>query len=498
MFNIFILRSYLIGPAFLILNIFFFLEESMINLGLFTLLWMCFYEKKERWQSSIKFLSVNMFILILVYLKIDNFVVNNKFKFFGIQGIEDNLYLDKLNLSFLILNNLIFIICSLFGKVYYKKNEKNFYLYLIFIHLSLTLTFLSSNIILFYIFFEFTLIPMFLMMNLMGSRVEKKKASYYLFMYTFISSMFFLISLLFIFNQVGSLNFDTLNNISLSNQNIIGFFFVIGFLCKLPLFPFHIWLPQAHVEAPLPGSIILAGILLKVGGYGIMKFFIPNFPNFISSYNHVFMCLSLIGIVYASLIAIKQTDFKRLIAYSSISHMGFVMLGLFSLSIRGIEGSFCLMIAHGLSSSSLFILVTILYQRFGSRTIKNYCGLIAGMPLFSNIFIIVTMISTSFPSTLNFCGEILILIGLMSSKLGIIFIALISIGIVLGSVYSFLLYNSLINGRINKISIGVRDLNRTEFFCLISLIIPNIWLGLFPFILINDNFANIAKILIFS
>ena len=205
-----------------------------------------------------------------------------------------------------------------------------------------------------------------------------------------------------------------------------------------------------------------------------MKFFIPNFPNFISSYNHVFMCLTLIGIVYASLIAIKQTDFKRLIAYSSISHMGFVMLGLFSLSIRGIEGSFCLMIAHGLSSSSLFILVTILYQRFGSRTIKNYCGLIAGMPLFSNIFIIVTMISTSFPSTLNFCGEILILIGLMSSKLGVIFIILISIGIVLGSVYSFLLYNSLINGRINKISIGVRDLNRTEFFCLISLIIPNI------------------------
>ena len=201
---------------------------------------MIFIEKKERSLSSIKYLSINMFILILAYLKIDNLVVNSKFKFFGIQSIEDNLYLDKLNLSFLILNNLIFIVCSLFGKIYYKKNENNFYLHLIIIHLSLTLTFLSSNLILFYIFFEFTLIPMFLMMNLMGSRVEKRKASYYLFMYTFVSSMFFLISLLFIFNQIGNLNFDTLNNISLSNQNIIGFFFVIGFLCKLPLFPFHI------------------------------------------------------------------------------------------------------------------------------------------------------------------------------------------------------------------------------------------------------------------
>ena len=228
-----------------------------------------------------------------------------------------------------------------------------------------------------------------------------------------------------------------------------------------------------------------------------MKFFIPNFPNFINSYNHIFICLSLIGIIYASLIAIKQTDFKRLIAYSSISHMGFVMLGLFSLSIKGVEGSFCLMIAHGLSSSSLFILVTILYQRFGSRTIKNYCGLIAGMPLFSNIFILVTMISTSFPSTLNFCGEILILIGLINSNLGIIFILSIGIGIVLGSIYSFLLYNSLINGRINKINLGIRDLNRTEFFSLILLIIPNICLGLFPFILINDNFINFSKIFIY-
>jgi NADH:ubiquinone oxidoreductase subunit 4 (subunit M) len=247
----------------------------------------------------------------------------------------------------------------------------------------------------------------------------------------------------------------------------------------------------------LPGSIILAGVLLKVGGYGMMKFFIPNFPLFISSYNHIFMCLSITGIVYTSLIAIKQTDFKRLIAYSSISHMGFVMLGLFSLSVKGIEGSFCLMVAHGLSSSSMFILVTILYQRFGSRTIKYYCGLITGMPLFSSIFMLVTLISTSFPLTLNFCGEILILIGTLSSNLGIFLIISLVIGIVLGSVYSFLLYNSLINGRINKISIGAKDLNRTEFSCLIFLTIPNICLGVFPYILINDNLLNFIQTAIY-
>ena len=254
------------------------------------------------------------------------------------------------------------------------------------------------DIFLFYIFFESVLLPMFLIIGVWGSRKRKIKAAYQFFLYTLIGSLFTLLAILTIYFETGTTDLQTLWNFTFSfeRQVVLWIAFFLSFAIKIPMIPFHIWLPEAHSEAPTAGSIILAGILLKLGGYGFLRFSLPLLPEASVYFTPFVYILSLAAIIYASLTTIRQIDLKKIIAYSSISHMGVVTLGLFSYNLEGLEGSLFLMLSHGLVSSALFFCIGILYERYHTRILKYYSGLVYVMPLFVTYFLFLTFIKCIF------------------------------------------------------------------------------------------------------
>ena len=277
-------------------------------------------------------------------------------------------------------------------------------------------------------------------------------------------------------------------------QIILWFTFFLGFAVKIPMIPFHIWLPEAHAEAPTSGSVILAGILLKLGGYGFIRFSLPMFPEACIYFSPLIFLLSLIAIIYGSLTTLRQIDLKKIIAYSSISHMGFVTLGIFSLNPVSIEGSIILMLSHGLISSSMFFCVGILYDRFNTRILKYYNGLVQVMPLFSIFFMFFSFSNISFPGTSSFIGEFMILSGLIKVSLSLVFISLF--GVILSAAYSIWLLNRVIfsNFKIHYFSF-FQDISRREFLILITFTITILWVGIYPFSFLNDiNFSVLSLI----
>jgi len=254
------------------------------------------------------------------------------------------------------------------------------------------------------------------------------------------------------------------------------------------MFPFHLWLPEAHVEAPTEGSILLAGLLLKLGGYGLIKICLNLFPAACIYYSPMVCAMTIFGIITSSLTAIVQADFKKLIAYSSISHMNFVVLGIFSHSIYGLIGSILLMLAHGIVSSGLFASVGLLYERYESRQIEYYGGLIIGMPLFGTLFFILILGNFSFPLTFNFVGELLILIGIAHFNFYVLFF--LALGVFFSVVYSILLYNKLMFGNVKLFIRKIKDLNFTEFNYLLSFVLALLLLGFFPNVVIDTIYIT--------
>jgi proton-translocating NADH-quinone oxidoreductase chain M len=387
--------------------------------------------------------------------------------------------LDGLSVSFLFLSCFLIFLCILF--IWDEVRFKEYVISLLVIELLLCLIFTVLDLFLFYIFFEGILIPMYLIIGVWGSRERKVRAVYLFFFYTLCSSILMLISILYIYSKVGSLNYELLlaQEFTFNEQLFIWFAFFFSFSSKIPMFPFHIWLPEAHVEAPTVGSVLLAGVLLKLGVYGFLRYSLAIFPEISVFLSPFVYSLSLIGIIYASFAALRQTDLKRIIAYSSIAHMSLVVLGLFSFHSLGIEGAILQSISHGFVAGGLFLLIGILYDRYHSRFLYYYGGLVHFMPLYSAIFLIFTMSNIALPGTSSFIGEFMILIGTYKTSIFVTILA--ALGVILSGTYSLWLYNRIIFGNI-KMSYTTlfKDLTLREFLIMFPLIIFVFVLGLSP------------------
>lgn len=386
---------------------------------------------------------------------------------------------DGISMVFLLLTLFVFPVCFLAAWSSVTKQVKHFYSFLLSMELLLVLTFTTLDLFYFYVFFESLLIPMFIMIGVWGARERKIKAAYYFFLYTLFGSLFMLFGVLYLHLTTGSTNYFVIlyTVLDQEQQRLIWLCFFMAFAVKMPLFPFHIWLPEAHVEAPTVGSMLLASLLLKLGGYGFLRFSLSMLAEGSAYYAPVVFTFSLLGVIYGSLSTIRQIDLKRIIAYSSVAHMNLVMLGLFSNNQQGIEGAVYLMVGHGVVSTALFFCVGVLYDRYHSRLLRYYGGIVTVMPLFVSAFFTFTLANMSFPGTSNFLGELLLFLGVFSRSTVVLLFS--TAGIVLSAVYSVWLFNRVSFGTLKTRHIDrFSDLTRREAAILVSLFVPMLVLGI--------------------
>lgn len=411
----------------------------------------------------------------------------NKFQFLldyswiNFFNLTFSLGLDGISYIFVLLTTLLIPLCLLSSWHLILNKEKLYYILFLFMELCLIFVFCVRDILLFYIFFESILIPMFILIGLWGSRERKIRAAYLFFLYTLIGSLFMLMSIIYIYVNYGTTQYELLINVkfSLLEQKFLWLGFFASFASKVPMLPVHLWLPEAHVEAPTAGSVLLAGILLKLGSYGFIRYSLVLFPEASYFFLPFIYTLSILGIIYTSLTAIRQTDLKRIIAYTSVAHMNLVMIGIFSFNVVGLEGAVIQSLSHGFVSSALFLLIGVIYDRYHTRVIKYYSGLTHTMPIFSFLFLFFTMSNIAIPGTSSFVGEFLILIGSFRVNNTAIFLAAITL--VLGGAYSLWLYNRLAYGNLKLYYLSFYyDLTFREFSIFLPLIFGVIFLGIYP------------------
>jgi len=447
-------------------------------------------------------------LIILVYFNYITILYQKKHQFqlsYFINWIEQSLNLnwgsiiisvDGISLFFIGLSVILIPICIImsWNSIIYFKKE--FLLSLFLILLLLIAVFSVLDIIVFYILFEAILIPMFLIIGVWGSRDEKVKAAFYFFFYTLIGSLLMLISIFKLYSLTGTTSY--LKLISIEIPSNIQFWLFLGFFAslavKIPMIPVHIWLPQAHVEAPVSGSVLLAGILLKLGGYGFIRFGYPIFPNACYHFTPFIILISLIAIIYGSFTTCRQTDIKRLIAYSSVAHMGLVTLSIFTHSIEGLIASIVMMIAHGLVSSALFMSSAVLYVRHHSRAIRYFRGIVSTMPIFSSLSLILILANIGFPLTFNFIAEFFSI--LTAFNYSYIVGLLSCIGALLSTVYALYYYNRIYFGILSNHLKFSREMMEFELQGFLPLILLTIILGIFPNLildfLIYSSYLNIS------
>lgn len=393
-------------------------------------------------------------------------------------NINFSLGIDGISLAFLLLTTFIMALCIANCNTSANKT-KEFVFYLMLIELSLIISFMTTDLFCFYVFFESVLIPMFVVVGYWGSRSRKTKAAFYLFLYTLFGSLFLLFGIFFFYTYAGTTSFDKIMNTTLPGdlQILLWICFFLPFAIKIPMIPFHIWLPEAHVEAPTIGSVILASLLLKLGGYGFLRFTLPVFPIANEYFSPLIFALGILSVVYASMSALRQVDLKRIIAYASIAHMNVVVLGLFSYTQQGIEGAMYMMVAHGFVSAGLFFCVGVLYDRYKTRLIEYYGGLTKVSPLFSFYFCFFSFANMGFPGTANFIGEFFILVGLFEKNTFAMVLA--ATGVVLSAVYSIWLFNRVCFGTLKTTYIeNFSDLTTTEFVTLFLLLAATVFFGI--------------------
>lgn len=399
--------------------------------------------------------------------------------FFNISYI---IYIDFFSFFFLFLTAFIIPFCILSIWNYLNINFFFFFFILWSLEFLLFGVFSISDLIIFYMYFESILIPMYLLLGIWGTRYRKIHAANLLFLYTFIGSIFFLLSAIYLLNifNTTSWNFLLLLTSYLSEniQYFLWFGFFLSFAVKVPMFPFHIWLPEAHVEAPTVGSIILAAILLKLGTYGMLRYLIFFFFQANIFFQPFIFTLAILGVIYSSLVTLRQIDIKKIIAYSSVTHMNLALLGLFSFNLISCSGSYLMMISHGLISSALFFSIGIIYERFHSKIIKYYGGLVFYMPLFSIFFLFFSFANFSFPLTFGFVSELLIFLGLFSVSPFICILC--GFSVIFGAIYSIWLYNRIFYGQESLKLSSYLDISRLEFILLLLLLLFVCFFGIFP------------------
>jgi len=340
--------------------------------------------------------------------------------------------------------------------------------------------FSALDALLFYVFWEAMLIPMFLIIGIWGGP-RRVYATIKFFLYTFLGSVLMLVALLYLYRLTGSFDLAAMQAVALTatEQKLIFIAFLLAFAVKVPMWPVHTWLPDAHVEAPTAGSVILAGILLKMGGYGFLRFSLPMFPDASIYFAPMIFSLSVIAIIYTSLVALMQEDIKKLIAYSSVAHMGFVTMGLFALNRQGVDGAVFQMISHGFISSALFLCVGVVYDRMHTREIKAYGGLVNRMPIYAAVFMVFTMGNVGLPGTSGFVGEFLTLVG--AYKANTLVAILATTGVILSAAYALWLYWRVVFGELEKKSLAdIDDMNLREVVVLAPLVAAALFFGFYP------------------
>ena len=402
---------------------------------------------------------------------------------------------DGISILFIILTTFITPICIISVNATVKKRVKDFLLAILIMETFMIGVFCSLDLVVFYLFFEAGLIPMFLIIGIWGGE-RRVYSAFKFFLYTLLGSVLMLIAIISIYWMTGTTDVEKLYEIGIDAkyQNLLWLAFFSSFAVKTPMWPVHTWLPDAHVEAPTAGSVLLAAILLKMAGYAFIRFSLGLFPIASEFFIPLIYILSLIAIVYTSLVALMQEDMKKLIAYSSVAHMGFVTLGIFTMTQQGIEGSIFQMISHGLVSASLFLCVGVVYERLHTRLISKYGGLVSIMPRYAIVFMVFTLGALGLPGTSGFVGEFLILMGTFKKNFLVATIA--SLGVILGAAYMLWLYKRIIFGEIvNQEVKAMVDLKRFEILILFSLVIPIIFFGFYPEPLMNSIEASVENVL---
>jgi len=458
---------------------------------------------KDKNSSTVKYVAlftsfVNFLISIYLWYLFDPSTSNFQF-------VEDREWLkgfinykvgiDGISILFIILTTLITPLCIVSVNNTIKDRLRDFLIAILVMESLMIGVFCSLDLVVFYLFFEAGLIPMFLIIGIWGG-ARRVYSAFKFFLYTLLGSVLMLVAIISIYWIAGTTDIVQLYDLGIDSQyqNLLWLAFFSSFAVKTPMWPVHTWLPDAHVEAPTAGSVLLAAILLKMAGYGFIRFSLALFPVASELFTPLVYSLSLIAIIYASLIALMQEDMKKLIAYSSVAHMGFVTLGIFTITQQGIEGSIIQMISHGLVSAALFLCVGVIYDRMHSRLIKTYGGLVSVMPKYSILFMLFTLAALGLPGTSGFIGEFLILMGVFKDNFLVAVIA--SFGVIFGAAYMLWLYRRVVFGNlINKDLLKIPDLNNSEKFILWSLAIPVVFFGFYPEPLINTIEVSVKDLI---
>ncbi len=436
------------------------------------------------WSLLVSFIT--FVVSIKLMLQFDKtatgFQFTEVFAFISNSSIKYRLGIDGISLMMILLTTFLTPICLLVSINSIKIRVKEYVICFLLLEGFVIGSFAATDLVLFYIFFEAMLIPMFLIIGIWGGK-NRVYASFKFFLYTLFGSVLFLIAVIYIYNITGTSDIVILKSklslLDLSIQKWLWLAFAISFAIKIPMFPFHTWLPDAHVQAPTAGSVILAGILIKLGAYGFLRFSLPFFPAASLFFAPAIFFLSVFAIIYASIVALCQEDMKKMIAYSSVAHMGFITMGIFAMNMQGLQGAIVQMISHGLVSSALFLGVGVVYDRMHTREIADYGGLANKMPKYAGFMMLFTMAAVGLPGTSGFVGEFLSIIGAFQvNKIAAI---LAAFGVVLGATYMLWLYARVIFGEVKNDKLqNIKDVNKIEFFVLLSIALLVLLIGIYP------------------
>jgi NADH-quinone oxidoreductase subunit M len=410
-------------------------------------------------------------------------------------GIAYHMGVDGISMLFVILTTFLMPLCILASWRAIEHRVKEYMIAFRILETLMIGVFCALDLVLFYVFFEAGLIPMFIIIGVWGGK-RRVYASFKFFLYTLLGSVLMLLAIMAIFWEAGTTDIPTLlaHDFPVGMQQWLWLAFFASFAVKMPMWPVHTWLPDAHVEAPTAGSVILAGILLKMGGYGFLRFSLPMFPDASLYFQPLVLWLSAIAIIYTSLVALMQEDIKKLIAYSSVAHMGYVTMGIFAMNAEGIQGGIYQMLSHGLVSGALFLCVGVVYDRMHTREISAYGGLVNNMPKYAVVFLIFTMANVGLPGTSGFVGEFLTLLGVFKVNTWVALFA--TTGVILSAAYALWLYRRVIFGALTKESLkGLTDMNARERAIIYPLAILVIFFGVYPMPVFNVTAASVDALI---
>ncbi len=477
--------------------------SSLILLPVIGSIFLLFSKNDNKQTNTIKYVAlftsvVNFLISLYLWNSFDNTISNFQF-------VEERTWLagfvnykvgiDGISILFIVLTTFITPLCILSVNNSVKIRLRDFLLAILIMESFMIGVFCALDLVIFYLFFEAGLIPMFLIIGIWGGP-RRVYSAFKFFLYTLLGSVLMLVAIISIYWMTGTTDVIELYKLGIDPkyQNLLWLAFFSSFAVKTPMWPVHTWLPDAHVEAPTAGSVLLAAILLKMAGYGFIRFSLGLFPFASEIFTPLVYILSLIAIVFTSLIALMQEDMKKLIAYSSVAHMGFVTLGIFTLKQQGIEGSIIQMISHGLVSAALFLCVGVVYDRMHSRLINSYGGIVNIIPKYSILFMLFTLAALGLPGTSGFIGEFLILMGAFKDNFLVAVVA--SLGVIFGAAYMLWLYKRVVFGVIvNNDLLKMPDLNKSELTILISLALPTLFFGFYPEPLINTIEVSVKDLI---